>query len=552
MKGLSKIVFRVLLLFALVTIALPLGASCTRSEKEEGVGGAESTKLEAMAVVADCLISAELATYELLEIFSEGYTEPLFGRDVEISTEDYNAIFEIMEDISAREEDVTLSWDILTSNASKTSSSPLNSPFPFFSPQPVYASPGLVGAVLEFFDWAKGGGERSRGRILEAAEMALQKAGNKETVKQEMFDAIPDAHRGGAENWDAFEEKLKGGELDNKTHRIYNNLCNYSPEFGDAATDVNKGKHPIMAVAHEEGAKGLETGSKLYVEAAKTAVGSGLPGLKDGFEKAEDVIEKAEKVEQYVKDTYEKGLDGLKESVKDALEDKVGDILEEGLGENTADAVTFIARKAAAKAKVADIIEGAADTEKGLDEASGYLRDTLGLGTAILTDSDEESKANVALAIDEKTGYVVVYVGDPEKDPFFLPEGEFDITVLDSEGKSDESSGVKIAAGQGTVVIVDTGEEEKPYEDIDSVPEITNTKKVMITEEEFHDLFDRDKFENINLVKNFFGEPDEVITYEDGYFSYVYKERIKMKAGVIHTVIFRFHDSEVEGYSLSW
>jgi hypothetical protein len=100
-------------------------------------------------------------------------------------------------------------------------------------------------------------------------------------------------------------------------------------------------------------------------------------------------------------------------------------------------------------------------------------------------------------------------------------------------------------------VVKEEVKKDTENEDTESVPETTGTKKTMITEEEFDDLYYRDKFENVTLVKKFFGEPDKVNTYEDGYYNYVYNDRLKSTSGVIQTIIFRFHDSNTEGVSFS-
>ena len=341
------------------------------------------------------------------------------------------------------EAELTRAWDTLTAGTPASS---------LFVPQRAYASPGLVGALLDFFvGWAGDSGKRSRERTLKAADLALRQADKQtvEIVKQEMFEAVPEAHRGGARNWDELRQKLEKGELDKRAHRIYKHLNDFSPEFQEAARAINKGNNPFMAVVCEEGAKGIETGGKLYVEISKEVVGKASPDFKKGFEKGEKVVKEAKRYADYVKNVYKGDLEGLKKTVKDHLEDKVGDMLKGELGEGVADVVAFTAKRVTGQQRMVDIPEAA------LKEAKKNLS-SLGMGTAAVADADTESPANVALAVGERASQLAVYIGNPKRDPFLLPEGEFRIIALDKEGNIDRSGGVVITAGEETVVAVDT------------------------------------------------------------------------------------------------
>ncbi len=68
--------------------------------------------------------------------------------------------------------------------------------------------------------------------------------------------------------------------------------------------------------------------------------------------------------------------------------------------------------------------------------------------------------------------------------------------------------------------------------------------------EEFEELFSDFKIENISDVKEFFGEPDVVNTFDDGYGNYIYHRRLVYPNGNIAGMTIRFQNLDVAGYSI--
>jgi len=68
--------------------------------------------------------------------------------------------------------------------------------------------------------------------------------------------------------------------------------------------------------------------------------------------------------------------------------------------------------------------------------------------------------------------------------------------------------------------------------------------------EEFEELFSDFKIENISEVKEIFGEPDVVNTFDDGYGNYIYHRRLVYPNGNIAGMMIRFQDLDVTGYSI--
>ena len=68
--------------------------------------------------------------------------------------------------------------------------------------------------------------------------------------------------------------------------------------------------------------------------------------------------------------------------------------------------------------------------------------------------------------------------------------------------------------------------------------------------EEFEELFSDFKIENISEVKEIFGEPDVVNTFDDGYGNYIYHRRLVYPNGNIAGMTIRFQNLDVAGYSI--
>jgi hypothetical protein len=68
--------------------------------------------------------------------------------------------------------------------------------------------------------------------------------------------------------------------------------------------------------------------------------------------------------------------------------------------------------------------------------------------------------------------------------------------------------------------------------------------------EEFEELFADFKIENISEVKEIFGEPDVVNTFDDGYGNYIYHRRLVYPNGNIAGMMIRFQNQDVAGYSI--
>ena len=84
----------------------------------------------------------------------------------------------------------------------------------------------------------------------------------------------------------------------------------------------------------------------------------------------------------------------------------------------------------------------------------------------------------------------------------------------------------------------------------DEISESPSNEIKLMPVEEFEELFSDFKIENISEVKEIFGEPDVVNTFDDGYGNYIYHRRLVYPNGNIAGMTIRFQNLDVAGYSI--
>ena len=84
----------------------------------------------------------------------------------------------------------------------------------------------------------------------------------------------------------------------------------------------------------------------------------------------------------------------------------------------------------------------------------------------------------------------------------------------------------------------------------DEISESPSNEIKLMPVEEFEELFSDFKIENISEVKEIFGEPDVVNTFDDGYGNYIYHRRLVYPNGNIAGMMIRFQNLDVAGYSI--
>lgn len=392
---------------------------------------------QAMETLVNFSIANELNILRLLEIFSNNFTEPLFGESVEPSDEDYDSLYEIMQEYASQQDEMLKAIDTLSGSGSSLA---IKS-FAIEAQSGGGVWDSIKDSFLGFFGYARDAGKRSRERILAISEQCPN--------KNELFGCIDPCFQGGAKNWEEFKQKLESGELDTKAAQIHRRLCQPGGDLDYACTAQDMKERPID-VTYKEGAELVKKGAEFEVEASLAVVGSTFPGIKTGYEYAKKGVEWIEYVEKFLKDP----IKTIKESVKNNVEEKFNDMVDEATKEALAEDLSQ---------KIHDFTK----LSIGKDKPSEILHEVYQYGTAILVDADDKSKASSAIAINKDNSAdvkMVTYVGDPEKDPFYLPQGDYQTVVMDDLGNKDEVV-VPIISGQGTVVAVNTNEQQEEEEE---------------------------------------------------------------------------------------
>lgn len=144
---------------------------------------------------------------------------------------------------------------------------------------------GIFSSTKDFFSWISGSGERNRERITTIASNMSS------SERSKLYNGLPSTYKNEANGEADFWKKLQEGELDASAGQIYNDFYhNTDTEFSDLAQD--KGLTPQQIVVME-GAKGIETGSNVVLDATSTVV--------PGFDLGTKVIKVADNVEKMSK-----------------------------------------------------------------------------------------------------------------------------------------------------------------------------------------------------------------------------------------------------------
>jgi hypothetical protein len=418
-----------LLVFASLLLVL---TGCITIVLKDGDMASGLNKDTASAVMVEFAAESELSVLQVLELFSDGFTQPILGEGVELTLEDYDTIMNTMSALADMEDDVSAALIVLV-------------PPELAARQLVYAgfilpmeyekhlpsSPGIFGSFLDFFSFMGGAGKRSSDRIQNLTKNTPA------SVKNDMFNSLPSAWREGASNSDEWFAKLKNGDYDNKAAQIHKHFSiSFAEDYGAEA--AAQGERPID-VAAKEGAEMVKKGTQFYIDAGTTIVDAGAPGFANAISKTQEVITKVNQYEGYVKTCYKDGMgEALKQAAKDKLDEQVTGQLQNALGENFSDAVTHFTGQVMVTSKPSDL--------------TGEI---IGSGTVKVTGASNTSveQAAVALNQDDSAGTkmvaTVTNTGQPELD---LPHGKYVIIASDIDGKQVNESNVTVTKGQETAI----------------------------------------------------------------------------------------------------
>jgi len=419
---------KLLLKSILFMLVLVLVASAGCDMLPVGDSGSEySAEKQAVDTLAEFSIVNELATLNLLEIFSDGFTRPLFSEQVTISYDDYATVFSLMSELSAYEESVTAALSIIVP------------PELAYNYQVVYAgfappgaddslqavSPGLFDSFVGFFGFLGDAGKRSRERIVAIAQNA------NESQKQQMYEELRPEWKNQAQNYNEWFQKLQNGDFDSKASQIHSDFTqNIDLDFyTDAAQD--KGTLPAQIV-YEEGGEAAKRAGEFYADVATTVIGKALPGFEKGVEKVKDLNDKAEKFKKYTDTYYRDGVSGVVgEAFKERLQNMEQNAATNTFGDEVGNAIVNFVNN-----MTPDTPERARITVRNEEQEQNY-------GNIIAFNQD-----------DGAPGKMYVYVGDSGSPAdFAVPEGEYLVVAADDTG-DDCGQNEHVRANAGGEVVV--------------------------------------------------------------------------------------------------
>lgn len=347
---------------------------------------------------------------------------------------------------------------------------------------------GIFSSTKEFFSWVSGSGERNRERITTIASNMTA------ADRSRLYNGMRNEWKSKSKNEADFWKKLEDGDYDSSAGQIYNDFYHDGEtEFSDLAQE--RGLTPQKIVVNE-GAKGIETGANVVLDATSAVVpgfGTGTTVVKVG-----DNVEKMTKSESW-KEAAEHGF----HAVTDILEEVTGDIGYTGF--NGSDVVNAIRNK----------VDETVFTKDDKEETKGKV-----------SVKEKNKDKSTSIVIVEKKGGATTSDGSPsiytstkngisDGVDMLVKAGKWLVTVINEKGYRGTVE-VEVEAGKVTVTEVNTQEPESDDEMSKGNYEFKYTIDNFQLQAEYLD----DGGDILTAWMGYSSEWDdfEQLTYKDGYF----------------------------------
>lgn len=347
---------------------------------------------------------------------------------------------------------------------------------------------GIFSSTKEFFSWVSGSGERNRERITTIASNMTA------ADRSRLYNGMRNEWKSKSKNEADFWKKLEDGDYDSSAGQIYNDFYHDGEtEFSDLAQE--RGLTPQKIVVNE-GAKGIETGANVVLDATSAVVpgfGTGTTVVKVG-----DNVEKMTKSVSW-KEAAEHGF----HAVTDILEEVTGDIGYTGF--NGSDVVNAIRNK----------VDETVFTKDDKEETKGKV-----------SVKEKNKDKSTSIVIVEKKGGATTSDGSPsiytstkngisDGVDMLVKAGKWLVTVINEKGYRGTVE-VEVEAGKVTVTEVNTQEPESDDEMSKGNYEFKYTIDNFQLQAEYLD----DGGDILTAWMGYSSEWDdfEPLTYKDGYF----------------------------------
>ena len=398
--------------FLLAVTVMTLGF-LTGCEKDKSEGSSKRATLRnAYETIVEANAVKQAAMYDAVEVLSNNYTQKLFSHD--LTYEQADAMLSAFANAASYSEDVDEALSVIEDTKKKSTL--------YQNETRLKSTMGIGSALRGFYEWASGAGERSRERILTVASNIP------ENERTELYNTLRDEWKDKASSEADFWEKLEQGEFDNQASQMYNDFYhNAETTFPDIAQDQGL---TIQKIVTREGAEGIEAGAQVIIETTKLAT-----PLGEGMEMVEKAQEFAESAELIVTDP--KGA--VVEEIKGQIASRLGEFIdvdglidEAELGEGTGEAIKILL-----------------DATLGSDDPEDWITDAIDWGASKVMDGDEGGdKADIVIAENKNESTdgqpaIIIGVNTPSDEvnegiELVLPEGEWEIDVIDEDGYLDQ------------------------------------------------------------------------------------------------------------------
>ncbi len=287
-----------------------MGAAAFKQRVSQSVHSSQASgELE---VIVRFLIAVDNVRLTYFEIVSNGFQQPLFSDEAELTWNDEEKLMSTFTKLGDPQE-VSAAVSAFSARAEAGRAAQLAKPG-FSAPKS-----GIIDSVLSFFGILDEENDLARQQVLD-----MYSALKTPEEFEEAFWALDEKQTAGADNIDEFIEKVKNGEIKDMVS-VRQNLLIFGPMEGIMMDLHPNSNRPGEEIFHRVGAEATRRGVELNVEVIKDVLTTTFPGMDQGFDYADKVDEWAEYVRQVYTDPLQAAGDQLQGQLTDAVRDRLKD-----------------------------------------------------------------------------------------------------------------------------------------------------------------------------------------------------------------------------------